>query len=98
MDQAASDRAGRRATQAAAGEGPGCAGEVERHHGQDEPGAVRVELPGGQVRQGAVLQVAWTCSMIACPRWVLSAATVSSLSGSVLVKNASNRQSSNNDA
>ena len=40
-----------------AGEGGGGAGEVERDHGQHQPGGVRGELPGGQVRQGGVLQV-----------------------------------------
>src|SRR5699024_5074644 len=39
------------------GQGGGGAGEVERDHGQDEPGGVRGELAGGQVRQGGVLQV-----------------------------------------
>ena len=33
------------------------AGQVERHRGQDEPSRVRGEVPGGQVRQRAALQV-----------------------------------------
>lgn len=33
------------------------AGEVERGHGQDQPGAVRGEHPGRQVRERAVLEV-----------------------------------------
>ena len=40
-----------------AGEGPGGAGQVERHGGEDEPGAVRGEAARGQVRQSGVLQV-----------------------------------------
>ena len=40
-----------------AGDGGGGAGEVERHHGEHQPGGVRGELPRGQVRQGGVLQV-----------------------------------------
>ena len=42
---------------AGAGHGGGGAGEVERDDGQHEPGRVRGELPGWQVRQGRVLQV-----------------------------------------
>ena len=39
------------------GEGAGGAGEVERHRGADQPGAVGGERPGRQVGQRAVLQV-----------------------------------------
>ena len=42
---------------AGAGDGGRGAGQVERHHGQHEPGRVRGELARGQVRQGGVLQV-----------------------------------------
>ena len=49
------------------------------------------------VGKGAVLQVGVALFDDRVPRWVLSAATVSSASGSVLVKNAWNRQSSNSD-
>ena len=35
----------------AAGKGGGGPGEVERDHDADEPGGVRVELPGLQVDQ-----------------------------------------------
>ena len=39
------------------GEGAGGAGQVERDRGQHQPGGVGRELPGGQMRQRAVLQI-----------------------------------------
>jgi hypothetical protein len=41
----------------AGGERAGGSGQVERHRGEDQPGAVGGEPPGGQVREWAVLQV-----------------------------------------
>ena len=38
-------------------EGAGGAGQVERDRGQHQPGGVGRELPGGQMRQRAVLQI-----------------------------------------
>ena len=35
-------------------------------------------FPEGRCASAELFRSAWTCSMIACPRWVLSAATVSS--------------------
>src|SRR5680860_445596 len=52
------------------------------------------ELEGRWAR-AELLRSAWTCSMIAWPRWVLSAVTVSITAGSVVVKKAWNRQVSN---
>jgi hypothetical protein len=48
----------------------------------------------GRCASAEALRSAWTCSMIAWPRWVLSAATVSSCRG-VVVKNAWKRHRSN---
>jgi hypothetical protein len=53
--------------------------------------ALAVKIPEGRCARAEPLRSAWTCSMIACPRWVLSAATVSSRSGSAVVKKAWNR-------
>jgi hypothetical protein len=39
--------------------------------------AFAVNFPEGRCASAEPLRSAWTCSMIACPRWVLSAATVS---------------------
>ena len=64
---------------------------VECDDGEDEPGAVRVEPAGGQVGEGGALEASKTCSMMAWPRWVLSAATVSMTSVGTVVKNAGNR-------
>ena len=58
--------------------------------------ALAVNLPEGRCARAELFRSAWTCSMIACPRWVLSAATVSRSAGSVVVKNAWKRQVSNN--
>ena len=57
--------------------------------------AFAANLPEGRCARAEFFRSAWTCSMIAWPRWVLSAATVSSTAGSVVVKNAWNRQVSN---
>ena len=56
--------------------------------------AFAVNTPDGRCARAEFFRSAWTCSMIACRRWVLSAVTVSS-TGSVVVKNAWNRQTSN---
>ena len=58
---------------------------------EDEPRGVGVELPGGQVGEGGAQEASKTCSMIALPRWVLSATTVSICSSGTVVKNAWNR-------
>ena len=50
---------------------------VECDDGEDEPIGVRVELSGGQVGEGGSQGASKTCSMIAWPRRVLSAVTVS---------------------
>lgn len=52
-------------------------------------------LPEGRCASAEFFRSEWTCSMIACPRWVLSAAMVSYSSGSVVVKKAWKRQVSN---
>ena len=57
--------------------------------------ALAVNFPDGRCARAEFFRSAWTCSMIAWPRWVLSAATVSRTSGSVVVKKAWNRQVSN---
>lgn len=44
--------------------------------------------PQGRCARADALRSAKTCSMIACPRWTLSVATVSSTSAGVVVKNA----------
>src|SRR4051794_39522250 len=54
--------------------------------------ALAVNRPEGRCARAESLRSAWTASMMACPRWVLSAVTVSA---SVVVKNAWNRQVSN---
>src|SRR4029077_6986134 len=41
--------------------------------------------PEGRCASAEFFRSAWTCSMIACPRWVLSAATVSARAGLVVV-------------
>ena len=53
VDQGAADRRGRcsREPSRSVGDETGSAGEVECDHGDDEPGAVRGEHPGGQVRE-----------------------------------------------
>jgi len=51
-DQLASDGRGGGLGQSRAGDRRGGAGQVERDHGQHEPGGVRGELPRGQMRQG----------------------------------------------
>ena len=54
-----------------------------------------MNFPEGRCASAEFFRSAWTCSMIAWPRWVLSAATVSSIGGSVVVKKAWKRQVSN---
>ena len=39
--------------------------------------ALAVNLPEGRCARAELFRSAWTCSMMAWPRWVLSAATVS---------------------
>src|SRR6476659_8056504 len=51
--------------------------------------ALAVKRPEGRCARAESLRSAWTCSMIAWPRWVLSALTVSR---SLVVKNAWKRQ------
>ena len=43
--------------------------------------AFAVNTPEGRCARAEFFRSAWTCSMIACPRWVLSAATVSRMRG-----------------
>jgi len=57
--------------------------------------ALAVNTPEGRCARAEFFRSAWTCSMIACPRWVLSAATVSARAGLVVVKKAWKRQVSN---
>ncbi len=60
--------------------------------------ALAVNFPEGRCASAEPLRSAWTCSMIACPRWVWSAATVSSPPGpsaGTVVKNAWKRHRSN---
>jgi hypothetical protein len=57
--------------------------------------AFAVNTPDGRCASAEFFRSEWTCSMIAWPRWVLSAATVSRTLGSVVVKNAWNRHTSN---
>ena len=57
--------------------------------------AFAVNTPEGRWARAEFFRSAWTCSMIACPRWTLSAVTVSNVSGLVVVKKAWNRQVSN---
>src|SRR5699024_2455792 len=54
--------------------------------------AFAVNMPEGRCASALFFRSAWTCSMIAWPRWVLSADTVSRL---LVVKNAWNRWVSN---
>lgn len=56
-DDRASDRRRGRPGQPGAGDDPGRAGEVERHDRHHEPGGVRSEDTGWQVRQGAGLEI-----------------------------------------
>src|SRR5450759_3795917 len=63
------------------GQAAGGAGEVERDRGQHQPGAARRERTRRKCASGPLRRSAWTCSMIACARWVFSAWTsVSGLS------------------
>ena len=79
-----------------AGEGGGGAGEVERHHRADQPGGVRRKRVRRQMGEGGVLQV----RMDLFDDGVLTVGFVGGdgieSSGSVVVKNAWNRQMSNN--
>src|SRR5215210_2152274 len=59
---------------------------------QTSHAALALKTPEGRWASAEALRSAWTFSMIACRRWVWSAATVSSLVGAVVVKNAWNRQ------
>src|SRR5215204_3012071 len=57
--------------------------------------AFAVNTTEGRCASAEFFRSAWTCSMIACPRWILSAVTVSRIAGSAVVKNAWNRHTSN---
>ena len=57
--------------------------------------AFALNTPEGRWASAEFFRSAWTCSMIACARWVLSAAMVSRIAGSAVVKNAWNRHTSN---
>ncbi len=57
VDQFSADRCGPRLDEATFGEDSGGAGEVVGHHRADEPGRVRSEFTGRQVRQRTVFQV-----------------------------------------
>ena len=92
MIRVAADRGGAGLGQRRSGEGGRGAGEVERDDGQDQPGGIGRESSEGRWARAEFFRSAWTCSMIAWPRWVLSAVTVSR---SVVVKNAWKRQVSN---
>ena len=60
-----------------AGELGGGPGQVERDHRQHQPGCVGGEpAPVGRCARAEFFRSAWTCSMMAWPRWGLSAATV----------------------
>ena len=76
-------------------EGRGGAGEVERDDGEHQPGGVGGEHPGGQVRQGGVLQVGVDLldDRVAAVGLVRGDGVQDS--GSVVVKNAWNRHMSN---
>jgi hypothetical protein len=54
--------------------------------GTDQAGMRITRIEG--IGEGRALQVGPDCSMIAWPRWVLSAVTVSITTGSVVVKKA----------
>src|SRR3954466_3246098 len=88
-------RGGRLRQRRRPGQGRCGAGEVEGHAGADQPGGVGGEHPEGRCANAEAVRSAWTFSMIACRRWVWSAATVSMVSASVVVKNAWKRQVSN---
>src|SRR3954463_8466714 len=62
---------------------------------QTSQAALALKTPDGRCARAEALRSAWTFSMIACRRWVWSAATVSSSSGAVVVKKAWKRQVSN---
>src|SRR4051812_19388983 len=57
--------------------------------------ALALKTPEGRWARAEALRSAWTFSMIACRRWVWSAATLSSSSRAVVVKKAWKRQGSN---
>src|SRR5699024_6450598 len=57
--------------------------------------ALALNTPEGRCASAEAFRSAWTFSMIACARWVLSAATVSNCSTDVGVENEWNRQVSN---
>src|SRR3954465_2316263 len=59
---------------------------------QSSQAALAVKTPEGRWDRAEALRSAWTFSMIACRRWVWSAAIVSRTSGSVGVKKAWKRQ------
>lgn len=60
---------------AGACQGRCCAGEAERDHGQHQPGRVAVNLPEDRYASAELFSSEWICLMIACPQWVMSAAT-----------------------
>ena len=77
---------------------PAARARVECDDLEDEKGGVGVEFPGWQVGESGALEASKTCSMMAWPRWVLSAATVSIWSSGTVAWNAWNRQTANRDA
>ena len=60
---------------------------------QTSQAAFAQNFPDGRCASADTFRSAWTCSMIACPRWVLSAAAVSRV---LVVKNAWKRHVWNN--
>src|SRR5829696_8103469 len=62
---------------------------------QTSQAALALKTPEGRWARADALRSAWTFSMIACRRWVWSAATVSRVAGSAVVKKAWKRQVSN---
>lgn len=78
------------------GEGAGGAGEVERLHRADQPGGFAENEFDGKCARAEFVRSACTCSITACLPVDCVGATVSRSSGSGVVKNAWNRQMSNN--
>jgi hypothetical protein len=76
-DQVAADGGAAGFGEGAAGEGPGGAQQVAGDGGDGQPGGVGGELAGGQVGEGAVVEVGGDRSMMAWSRWPASAWMVS---------------------
>jgi hypothetical protein len=62
---------------------------------QTNRAALAQKCADGMCARAEFFSSAWTCSMIACRRWIRSASTVSISAGSVVAKNAWNRHTSN---